>query len=58
MLVLSRKLGESVLIETQDGQIEVKVVHIERNVIKLGFQAPVEVPIVRAELLGKVKPDS
>jgi carbon storage regulator len=48
MLVLSRKLGEKVLIGED---IVVTVVEIERGKIRLGIEAPKDVPIVRQELL-------
>jgi len=47
MLVLSRKLGESVQIG--DG-IVVTVVQINARQIRLGFEAPPSVPIRRQEL--------
>jgi len=48
MLVLSRKLGESIDIA---GQIQVKVVAIEGQRVRLGIEAPAEVPIRRSELV-------
>ncbi len=48
MLVLSRRQGESVLI---DGGIKVVIVSIKGNVIRLGIQAPEETRIVREELI-------
>lgn len=47
MLVLSRKIGERVLIG-QD--IYVKVIEIRGDRVKLGFEAPDEVPVHREEL--------
>jgi carbon storage regulator CsrA len=47
MLVLSRKVGEKVVI---DGNITVEIVRIQGNRITLGFVAPAEVKILRAEL--------
>lgn len=47
MLVLSRKLGETIVI---DGEIRVTVVKIDRNQIRIGIEAPKEIPIFRAEL--------
>jgi carbon storage regulator CsrA len=48
MLVLTRKNGETVCISRE---IEVKVLSIGRNVVKLGFSAPPQVDIRRQELL-------
>lgn len=52
MLVLSRKLDES--IEIGD-DITIKVISIEKGVVKLGVDAPKNVSIVRSELLEDVK---
>ena len=52
MLVLSRKLDESIVIG--DG-IVVKVISVEKGVVKLGFDAPKNLSIVRSELLEDVK---
>ncbi len=58
MLILSRKLNESIVI---DGRIVVKVLRIEKESVKLGIQAPPEVPVHREEIheaiqKGKDKP--
>ncbi|MEX1229612.1 MAG: carbon storage regulator CsrA [Planctomycetaceae bacterium] len=47
MLVLTRKPGESIII---GNDIELTVVEIRGNRIRLGIKAPQEVPIYRAEL--------
>lgn len=47
MLVLSRKLGEKIVI---DGNITVEVVKINGNRITLGIEAPSNVRILRGEL--------
>jgi carbon storage regulator len=48
MLVLSRKPDQSILI---DGQIKIKVIHVQHNQVKLGITAPPWVSIKREELL-------
>lgn len=48
MLILSRKLGEKILIG--EG-ICITVVDIDRGKIQLGIEAPRDVPIFRQELL-------
>jgi carbon storage regulator len=48
MLVLSRKLGEKIYI---NDNICITVVDIDRGKIRLGIEAPREVPIFRQELL-------
>jgi carbon storage regulator len=48
MLVLSRKLGEKIYIGEN---ICITVVDIDRGKIRLGLEAPRDVPIYRQELL-------
>jgi len=59
MLVLSRKLGEKIFI---NDNICITVVDIDRGKIRLGIEAPRDVPIFRKELLsndaGAAKPDA
>jgi carbon storage regulator len=55
MLVLSRKVGESVVI--QDAQITVTVVDIEGDKVRLGFDAPREVSIDRQEVYDAIQRD-
>ncbi len=47
MLVLSRKEGESVMI---DGHISVTVIRLAGGRVRLGIEAPKEVSILRSEL--------
>jgi len=55
MLVLSRREEESILIRCPNGgpDIEVKVLQIARNSIRIGFDAPKEYVVVRTELLDR-----
>ena len=48
MLVLSRKINEKIVI---DNEIVVTVVKIDRNQIRLGIEAPHDVPVYREEIL-------
>ena len=48
MLVLSRKLNQSIVI---DGRITITVVGVHGNQIRLGIEAPKDVPVFRKELL-------
>lgn len=52
MLILSRKVGESIVI---DGRIIVKVMRLEGDVLKLGIEAPPEVPIHRREVYEEIQ---
>ena len=53
MLVLSRKLGEKIYI---GDNICITVVDIDRGKIRLGIEAPRNVPIYRQELLPLANP--
>ena len=52
MLVLSRKSGESIVI---DGNIRVQVVGVNGNVVRLGIDAPKEIPVHRSELYERIR---
>jgi carbon storage regulator len=52
MLILSRKTNESIVI---DGRIRVKVVRVEGDVVKLGVEAPPDVPVHRQEVYDEIQ---
>lgn len=52
MLILSRKPGESIVI---DGRIRVKIVRVEGDVIKIGIEAPIDVPVHRQEVYDEIQ---
>jgi carbon storage regulator len=51
MLILTRKAGEQLRI---GDQIVVTVQRVDRNSVRIGIEAPGEVPIVRGELLAEI----
>jgi len=51
MLILSRKADESIVINEN---ITLKVISIDKNVVKLGIDAPSDVSILRSELTEAV----
>ena len=55
MLVLTRKVGDSVLI---DGSIKIQVVKVKGCQVRLGIEAPKETKIFREEVLSNIKPAS
>ena len=55
MLVLKRKVGEVVRI---GNDIEVHVLAVEGDVIKLGFEAPKQVQILRSEVYEAIKAEN
>ena len=52
MLILSRKSGESIVI---DGRIQVKIVRVEGDVVKVGIEAPAHVPVHRQEVYEEIQ---
>lgn len=52
MLILSRKLGESVVI---DGRIIVKIVRLDGDLVKVGIEAPADVPVHRQEVYEEIQ---
>ena len=51
MLVLSRKLGEKVVI---DGNIVVQIVDVQGDKVRIGIEAPKEVPVHREEVFRRM----
>jgi carbon storage regulator len=52
MLILSRKLGESIVI---DGRIHVKIMRVDGEVVKIGIEAPASVPVHRREVYEEIQ---
>src|SRR5258708_5235969 len=52
MLILSRKINECIVI---DGHIVVKILRIDRDTVKLGIQAPAELPVHRQEIYDAIQ---
>lgn len=52
MLILSRKSGESIVI---DGRIHIKIVRVEGDVVKVGIEAPSDVPVHRQEIYDEIQ---
>lgn len=55
MLVLTRKVDESIMI---GDMVEVKVLGIDGSSIKLGIQAPREVPVHRKEVYEEIRKEN
>jgi carbon storage regulator len=53
MLVLARKVGEKILIGEN---VSVTVVRVAQGIVRLGIDAPDEMPIVREEIKHQMKP--
>ena len=52
MLILSRKSGECLVI---DGRITVKIVRVEGEVVKIGIEAPADIPVHRQEVYEEIQ---
>ncbi|WP_386689139.1 MULTISPECIES: carbon storage regulator CsrA [unclassified Lonepinella] len=52
MLVLTRKLGESLLI---GDDIEITVLNVRGNQVKIGVKAPKDVSVHREEIYQRIK---
>jgi carbon storage regulator len=52
MLILSRKSGESIVIA---GNIHVKVMRVDGEVVKIGVEAPASVPVHRQEVYEEIQ---
>jgi carbon storage regulator len=56
VLILTRRVGETIIIELPAGeQIEVTVLGVKGNQVRLGTQAPDNIPIMREELLASTE---
>lgn len=51
MLVLSRKAGQSIVIAND---VEVKVLAVEKGVVRIGVVAPSDVPVWRDEIYQRL----
>lgn len=55
MLVLTRRIGESIII---GHNIKVMVTDIQGNQVRLGIDAPFEIPVHRGEIYDKIKDEN
>ena len=59
MLVLTRRPGETLIIETPGGEpITVTVLQVKGDQVRIGTDAPDDIAIVREELLEKLQVES
>lgn len=55
MLVLTRKMGESIMI---GDEIELKIISIEGDQVKLGIDAPRSVKVYRSEIYKSIQEEN
>ncbi|MFN3234106.1 MAG: carbon storage regulator [Gammaproteobacteria bacterium] len=53
MLVLSRQTGEAIVCG-ESADLEIKILSISRGWVKIGIQAPRNIPIFRKEILQRL----
>ena len=51
MLVLSRKPKESIVI---NGNVTVSVLRVDNDNVRIGIEAPIEVPVMRQEIYNEI----
>jgi len=52
MLVLARKQNQNIII---DGNIIIRVLRVGRDVVKIGIEAPLTIPVHREEIFNALK---
>ncbi len=52
MLILSRKTGESLVI---DGRVIVKIIRTDGDTVKVGIEAPSNIPVHRQEVYEEIQ---
>ena len=55
MLILTRRPGERIIIDTADGPIKVMPIEVSGTQVKLGVQAPRHVSVHREEIVERIK---
>ncbi len=55
MLILNRKIGESIII---DDLIEIRILDMTDGKIKIGIEAPKDVTILRKEVYDEIKDEN
>ena len=55
MLILTRKVGESIMIGTD---VAVKVLGVRSGQVKLGVEAPRELPVHREEIYERIRAET
>lgn len=55
MLVLSRKLGERILVQAPCGDIWIVITDVDNGRVKIGIDCDRSIPIYRSELLDRIE---
>lgn len=54
MLILTRKLNEAIIIGDEKNPITIRVISVTRGQVRLGIDAPKNVPVHREEIFNKI----
>jgi len=55
MLLLTRRIGETIIIEIPGATVEVTIMGIHGNQVRLGITAPKNVPVNREEIYDRIQ---
>ena len=55
MLILTRRIGETLIIGDGDNKIEITPLSTKGNQIRLGITAPKRIPVHREEIYDRIK---
>lgn len=55
MLVLSRKVNESIIVGDLPGGVKLTIVDIRGDKVRIGIEAPKEIPVHRQEVYDAIK---
>lgn len=55
MLILTRRIGEVLVIGEDDNKIEVMILNVKGNQVRIGIDAPKEIPVHRQEIYLRIQ---
>jgi carbon storage regulator len=55
MLILMRKINQSIIIGEGSNQVEMKILDIRGSQVRIGLQAEKDIPIHRKEIYDRIK---
>jgi carbon storage regulator len=55
MLILTRRIGETIVISDGDDKISITVLGTDGNTAKIGIEAPKDIPVHREEIYRRIQ---
>jgi carbon storage regulator len=55
MLILTRRIGETLVAETAEGLIEVTILGVKGNQVRVGINAPKDIEVHREEIYQRIQ---